>query len=135
VSRSRVLGTQNGKSHVGEVDPLPWIRTFTVTVQVGDRVEWMNQVAWMLDQLPDELVEHQWQRWMRQYWEDRLDSVPVQLTLEEASAMAAWVVHLTDSIKDGVGLATRLRGQPEPVDVDAIVEEALRLGCSGAPQW
>lgn len=149
----------------------------------------MNQVAWMLRELPAEAVEHQWKRWMRQYWEDRLDSVPVQLTLKEASAMAAWVVHLTDSIEVGVGLATahpaalgehadllhdvdderldraptayakllahllrgtqppfwggyylarivsRLRDQPKPVEIHAIVEEAMRLGCGDAPQW
>lgn len=172
-----------------DIDPLTWILTFTVTVNVGDRVEWMNQVAWMLDQLPADAVEHQWQRWMRRYWKGRLESVPIQLTLEEASAMAAWVVHLNDSIEDGVELATmhpaglgehadllhhldderldrapiayakllahllrgtqspfwgghylasivpRLRGQPEPVEVQAIVEEAMRLGCGDAPQW
>lgn len=103
--------------------------------------------------------------------------------------MAAWVLHLTDSIKEGVGSARthvatlaehahllhdldderlerrpgRLRqtarasvaehaaavlglllprkdcapaaGNAEPVDVDAIVEEAMRLGCGDAPQW
>jgi hypothetical protein len=89
-----------------EVNPVPWMRTFTVTVGVADRVEWMNQVTWMLSQLPAEAVEHQWQRWMGQYWQDRLDSIPVQLTVEEASAMAAWVVYLTDSIEVGVRLAT-----------------------------
>jgi hypothetical protein len=89
-----------------EVDALPWIRAFTVTVEVADRVEWMSQVAWMLSELPAVAVEHQWQRWMRQYWQDRLDSIPVQLTTEEASVMATWVVYLTDSIGDGVTLAT-----------------------------
>lgn len=89
-----------------ELDPLPWIRTFTGTVEVGSRVEWMTQVAWVLSRLPAEAVEHQWQRWMRQYWQDRLNSIPVRLTIEEASAMAAWAVQLTDSIEDGVGLAT-----------------------------
>jgi hypothetical protein len=66
----------------------------------------MSQIAWMLDELPADAVEHQWQRWMRQYWQDRLDSIPVQLTAAEASALAAWVIYLTDSIADGVKLAT-----------------------------
>ena len=43
---------------------------------------------------------------MRQYWQDRLDSIPAQLTAEEATALAAWAVYLTESIADGVSLAT-----------------------------
>jgi len=41
-----------------------------------------------------EAVEHEWHRWMRSYWQDRLDSVPTQLTIAEASAMAAKVREL-----------------------------------------
>jgi hypothetical protein len=82
------------------------VHKFTVAVDVAHRVEWMNQVAWMLKELPVEAVERQWQRWMRQYWQDRLDSIPAQLTAEEATALAAWAVYLTESIADGVSLAT-----------------------------
>jgi hypothetical protein len=89
-----------------ELDTLRWSQTFTRSTQVADRVEWMHEVAWRLKKLPTDAVESQWRRWMRQYWQDRLDSIPLQLTLEESSAMAAWVVHLTDSIEDGVALAT-----------------------------
>lgn len=88
-----------------EVEP-QWMQAFTSAVDPADRVEWMSQVAWMLDDLPEGAVEHQWQRWMRQYWLGRIGSIPVQLTTDEASAMATWVVYLTDSIRDGVTLAT-----------------------------
>jgi 2-polyprenyl-6-methoxyphenol hydroxylase-like FAD-dependent oxidoreductase len=56
-----------------------------------------------------EAVEHEWHRWMRSYWQDRLDSVPTQLIIAEAWAMAEWVVHLhePESIREGVELATR----------------------------
>lgn len=168
-----------------EVDP-QWMQTFTRTVEPADRVEWMSQVAWMLDDLPEAAVEHQWQRWMRPYWQGRLESIPVELTTEEASAMATWVVYLTDSIGDGVTLATaqpagfrertnilhdlgenrvhhgpaefakliahlmrgtqppfwgghylakimpELRRGADPADIEAIVEESMRLGCEGA---
>ena len=87
-----------------------WVRTFTATVEPDVRTDWMNQIAWMLDRLPGEAVEHQWQRWMRRYWRDRLDSVPTQLTTHEASAMAAWVPFLTDSVADGAALATAHEG-------------------------
>lgn len=174
-----------------EVDPVEsgWVRTFTASVDTALRVEWMNQVAWLLARLPVEAVEHQWARWMRRYWNDRLASVPVQLTEDEASAMSAWVVDLGHSITEGVALAVQrparlaehstvlhdltadrvarapaaiaelvghllrgaerpfygchslknvvraLRAQPTPVNVRAVVEEALRLGCADAPDW
>ena len=38
---------------------------------------------------------------------------PVQLTVDEASAMASWVVHLTDSIEDGVAFGDGAPGRPQ----------------------
>jgi hypothetical protein len=66
----------------------------------------MNQIGRQLSTLPADDVEQNWRRWMRPYWESRLASVPNQLTTEEASAMAAWVVYLTESAEDGTRLAT-----------------------------
>jgi hypothetical protein len=57
-----------------------------------------------MDRLPPEAVEHQWSRWIREYWQGRLDSVLTQMTHEEASAMSEWVLSLSDSIDDGVAL-------------------------------
>lgn len=88
-----------------ELESLAWIRKFTATVGPDDRVEWMNQIAWMLEHLPVEAIEHQWRRWMRDYWQGRLDSIPLRITVQEASAMAGWAVHLGDSIEAGVALA------------------------------
>jgi hypothetical protein len=42
---------------------------------------------------------------MSRYRRDRLDSRPVTLTIDEASALATWVIRLTDSLADGVSLA------------------------------
>ena len=44
---------------------------------------------------------------MHAYWEDRLSSVPLMLTDEEASAMTTWVTHLDASIAEGVALTIR----------------------------
>jgi hypothetical protein len=88
-----------------ELDPLMWTRSFTKTVEAAQRVEWMNQVTWTLDDMPTDAVEYQWQRWMRQYWQDRTGSIPLQLTFDEASAMAAWVTYLTESSSIGEGVA------------------------------
>jgi len=172
-----------------EVDPLSWVHKFTAAVNVAHRVEWMNHVEWMVKELPPDAFERQWQRWIRQYWQDRLDSIPVQLTAEEATALATWAVYLTESIANGVNLATArpagfsehtdvlrdldenrlhrapaefakliahlmggtlapfwrchelarivpaLRDGAAVADINDIVEEALRLGCTDAAQW
>ena len=91
-----------------ELNLQQWIQSFTATVDTPQRVEWMDHVTWKLDDMPAEAVENQWQHWMRQYWQNRLDSIPLQLTVDEASAMAAWIVYLTEpnSIDQGANLAT-----------------------------
>ena len=85
-----------------------WLRTVTAIADVRTRTDWLDRVGWQLGRLSGEAVEHQWQRWMRRYWRDRVESVPTSLTSSEASALASWVVHLTspESIRTGVELAT-----------------------------
>jgi hypothetical protein len=176
-----------------EIDPVasrwPWILTATSGERIRER--WLEQVAQLLGQLPPEVVEQQWQRWIRLYWQDRVASVPTQLARAEADAMAEWAVHFRepDSIRDSVELAVarpagltahsdvlhdldeeRLAREPAayarlvthllrhtqppfydgpplsalvaslkrllgPEGVRDIVQEALRLGYSGAPDW
>lgn len=87
------------------INPLAWIQQFTAEVDIAHRVQWMLQVAWILGDTPSEEIEDQWQRWMRPYWQSRLKGIPRSMTIEEASAMAGWVVHLTDSLEEGVDLA------------------------------
>ncbi|MGW5918110.1 DUF4020 domain-containing protein [Nocardia fluminea] len=89
-----------------ELEAAPWIRLLTATVEPPIRVEWINQIAWMLKDMPPDAVEHQWNRWMQRYWQDRLNSIPRQLTHGESSAMASWIVPLTNSMGQGVALAT-----------------------------
>jgi hypothetical protein len=59
----------------------------------------------MLDRLDPDARQRQWNRWMRDYWERRLESIPSRLTTDEASALASWAVHLEDAIGEAVDLA------------------------------
>ncbi|GAA3934278.1 hypothetical protein Aau02nite_25330 [Amorphoplanes auranticolor] len=95
-----------------------WVHTLTAELSVADRVEWLQAIAHVLAGLPGEAVEHQWSRWMSRYWQDRLESNPRLLEIEEASAMAGWTAYLTDSAADGVALATR---HPARLPVDSGV--------------
>jgi hypothetical protein len=83
-----------------------WLSRFTSTTPPETRVGWMNHVGFALSQLPSETAEQQWDRWIREYWRNRLASNPVQLTTSEASAMAAWTIYLTSSVEEATSLVT-----------------------------
>ena len=42
---------------------------------------------------------------MRDYWADRLESVPTALTFDESSALARWPIYQENSMAEGVELA------------------------------
>jgi len=93
-----------------EIDPGTWTGRFTTTAPVQERTEWLNRIAWELDRLDQDMRRGQWNRWMREYWKRRLDSIPLPLTFEEASALAGWVVKLEgEAIDEAVTLAVGAR--------------------------
>jgi hypothetical protein len=88
-----------------EVDPGTWTAQFTRSAPDRIRVDWINHVATALNRLDSEGIHQQWDRWMRHYWAQRIESIPRILTFDEASALAAWAVKLEDSIDEAVDLA------------------------------
>jgi len=83
----------------GEIDPSTWLPRFTSNASVATRCEWIDNVSWRLAELDDVTVEHQWNRWMRNYWQDRSDSIPTDLHPDEATALVGWISNLTDSFE------------------------------------
>ena len=49
-----------------------------------------------------------WRRWLKEYWRNRLDGVPVPMTAKEAEFMLDWLVHLKDLFPEGVELAIQM---------------------------
>jgi len=86
-------------------DPGTWTAQFTRIAPDRVRVMWLDHVGWVLGQLDAEVVTQQWNRWMRGYWAQRLASIPLTPTFEEASALAGWVIHLEDAVDEAVDLA------------------------------
>lgn len=110
-----------------ETDPGTWIPRFIRQSTLDDRVAWAEHIADVLNELPTEHVEQQWKRWMRSYWQRRLQSVPRRMNTQEASAMARWAVYLGDSLSEGIELATRHRAglpQHSPL-LHALTEERI----------
>lgn len=90
-----------------EIEPLDWVSKFIRGANDEARSFWAEQVGRHLKEATPTFNEHQWERWIRSYWQQRLESVPLQMTHGEASAMAQWVFLLTTSFPEGADLALR----------------------------
>ncbi|MCZ2849811.1 DUF4020 domain-containing protein [Modestobacter sp. VKM Ac-2978] len=170
--------------------PGSWLPALIATAPVELREAWASRVAARLSDLDSEETDQQWTRWLREYWTGRVESIPLPLTVEEASEMAQWVLALPKQRVEAVDLVKRsgarftqanfllhrladedlaadaatwtdfvthlLRGTPQPSwdinyylpkianalkqaeppqDFSALIEEAMRLGCTDAPDW
>lgn len=58
----------------------------------------------------DEAAQQElWQRWLKQYWECRLQGVPAVLELGEMKNMLNWLPHLTAVFPEAVNLAVQMQ--------------------------
>ena len=98
-----------------DVEPAEWLPSFLTHAPVDDRAEWAKQVAFHLGSLPPDGAEQQWHRWIKIYWTNRLNSLPMPLEIHEASQMARWTLFFTESMPDAIELAlqhpARFEGQ------------------------
>lgn len=52
--------------------------------------------------------EEWWQRWLKRYWENRLQGVPAVLESSEVEHMLDWLLHLTSVFPEAVDLAVQM---------------------------
>ena len=88
------------------IDPVDdgWLPKFVAATDIESRVAWVQSMARRLSGLSVDATDAHWAKWMHRYWEDRLASIPVAMTQEEASAMAEWSVLLGSSYSEAVDL-------------------------------
>ena len=82
-----------------------------LTSSISDRLRRLNeatQTEW-------------WQRWLKQYWKNRLQGVPAALGPEETAHMLHWPTHLTEVFPEAVALALKLN--PTPLDHGWMIRE------------
>ena len=143
-----ILGHLAGIALTSDRDPLEWLPLVIVRLSNEQRTTFADKVTDILEDLPSEAVEHQWTRWMHKYWSERLTSIPVQLSMDESSAMAGWIPPLTDSFESGVQLVISRRSRLREHDdilrhlerhVDASPDACARmighLMCSTQQPW
>ena len=66
--------------------------------EVGSRLQHMSEAE----------QQEWWQRWLKRYWENRLDGIPAALESGEVANMLDWLPHLTAVFTEAVDLAVRM---------------------------
>jgi hypothetical protein len=87
-----------------DIDSRSWVRNFLTTSSTDDHVAWSEAIAHQLRSLEPDLVETQWDRWIRDYLAEHIRSVPRRLDAREATAVAHWVLFLHDSMASAIQL-------------------------------
>lgn len=66
------------------------------------------QVGKYLERMNDSESQELWVRWLREYWQNRIDGRPAQLTPKEAEFMLEWLPELDTQFDDAVELAIQM---------------------------
>lgn len=84
------------------------IPTFFQNSESEDRRNFAAYVEHMLRGLNEEQQQEQWQKWLNEYWQNRLQGIPAPLEGNEIKEMMEWLQRLTAVFPDAVELATRM---------------------------
>ena len=69
-----------------------------------------SRIGFYLQHMQPESKQKLWNRWLKKYWQQRLDNVPVALHEDESAQMLDWLPSLGDAYPEAVSLAVRLPG-------------------------
>lgn len=96
-------------------DPIgQWIPAFFRGRSQEAKNQFALEVGNCLRDLGEAARREWWKRWLKQYWENRLQSVPAGAVLEagEAGHMLGWLPHLTAVFPEAVDLAVQMPSIP-----------------------
>lgn len=96
------------------VDPAKWLTRFVLDAPEELRLSWAQLVEHSLIQLGAGEATTQWERWIRDYWSGRNQSVPRPFSAAEASVTATWVVGLPGVRGEAVGLVVASQASLDP---------------------
>ena len=92
-------------------DPInKWIPALFRYGSQEDKHCFASEVGYRLRDMDEAIQREWWRRWLKQYWENRLQSVPVGAVLKagEVEHMIGWLPHLTAVFPEAVDLAIRM---------------------------
>jgi hypothetical protein len=85
-----------------------WIPKLFQVATTEDRQCFARHMEYLLRGLDEERQKEWWQRWLRQYWENRVLGTPVPLEPVEVQCMLDWLPHLPATFPEAVMLAVRM---------------------------
>ena len=101
-------------------DPLEsWIPKLFHKATAEDRRQFARVLGKILDRMDLRQRQEWWERWLRVYWEKRLQGVPVPLDAGEVEAMLRWLPYLDRLFPDAVELAIQM--PPGPLEHNSLI--------------
>jgi hypothetical protein len=90
----QLLGRLAGLAVYSSIDPWHggWLMDFIRDADDESRSKWCMNVGRELGSLTDEQLNAVWDKWLREYWRDRLTGVPKQFSDEEKAEIIGWAV-------------------------------------------
>jgi len=97
----------------GSIDPMKdgWLNRFLPAAGLEERIMWAASMAATLGQMREPATQSAWERWIRVYWQNRIEGLPVSLDAAEAGQMVLWSAHLQSAFPEVV---TKIRSGPVP---------------------
>ncbi len=115
----RVAHHVAGIALYGLADPLhEWLPRFLQSTRIEQRVDFASHVWYLLHHMRPETKAHVWPRWLKQYWQQRNQGVPIPWDRRELEHMAEWVIELEPCFEEAVNVFTE---GPAPVVAHTLI--------------
>ena len=89
-----------------------WIPKFLENADSDDRWHFAWEISNTLKMMEDEGQREWWERWLKLYWENRLQRFPAPLENREIQAMLEWLPYFKRLFPEAVKLAIRMPQTP-----------------------
>jgi hypothetical protein len=111
--RRMFCGHLSGIAIHSSIDPLEhgWLSRFLTKVTPATRALWAGEFRNVMGAISEESKISLWRRWLRKYWEERLQGRPLKLEGKEVTEMIGWSIDLGPVFPEAVEL---IRESPNP---------------------
>ena len=100
-----------------------WLHRFMGSAVTEDRTAWASAVRLALREMSEEARRNAWERWIGEYWEKRVEGIPVPLDGMEAGTMLEWLSLLGENFPQA---AEKVMRGPVPVLAHSFFYRELR---------
>ena len=101
-----------------------WIPRFFENAEAQDKRRFAWTLGRDLDDMDNGRQHEWWERWLRRYWENRLQGIPARLDVGEVAAMLDWLPYLDSLFPEAVDLAIQM--PQTPLEHSPVIHEISR---------